>query len=263
MIQLAVICISKDDDIGRVSTYRSVLAHYHTALLCNLSLIFVSIEHGMVPINALLEPSERLVPIVEVLGKDSGIYNAMNIGIRNATSDFITFLNAGDLMSSLLEPGTLGLDLLHAKACNSPIIATNWHLTNTLGSKRLFRSLSFKSLLLPLPLISHQALIYRTAMIKPFAETQNFLSADHLQWLQTLNGSNLYKSNTILAEVDRVGVSNEKPTATILQKVAAILIYKPELGTLIGSSILAILFLTLYTPYLYLKKILPAFANRK
>lgn len=113
--------------------------------------------------------------------KDTGIYDAMNKGLKSATGDYVMFLNAGDLLyeSTTLEKivdRNLDADVYYG---NTKIIDLNGTI---LGDRRLKPppDLNWKSLRFGM-CVSHQSFIARRSLCDPY-DLQYKLSSD-VDWV--------------------------------------------------------------------------------
>lgn len=89
---ISVVVINLNNLSGLKRTLASIAAQSYQ----NYELIYVD----GASIDGSIEFFEMHVdrPYKKVIGQDSGIYNAMNLGIEQATGDYLLFLNSGDFL---------------------------------------------------------------------------------------------------------------------------------------------------------------------
>src|SRR6218665_29206 len=98
MSKIAIITINYNDQAGLRKTIESVVAQTFT----NFEFIVID-GNSSDGSKAVIEQYKNQIAY-SISEPDTGIYNAMNKGIRAATADYVLFMNAGDL---LLENNTL------------------------------------------------------------------------------------------------------------------------------------------------------------
>ena len=113
--------------------------------------------------------------------KDSGIYNAMNKGIRHAEGEYLLFLNSGDTLSA---PNTL--KEVFSKTLDADVVYGDWTESLPRRPKKKCHSpekVSFYSFA-SRPLC-HQTAFIRTNLLKnsPYDETYH-ICADWAKWLE-------------------------------------------------------------------------------
>lgn len=96
-MKLSVITINYNNRIGLDNTIKSVLSQ--TSNDFEYVIIDGASKDGSVDIvSSLIKDTD--IKIIFISEKDSGIYNAMNKGIQNATGEYLLFLNSGDIFHS-------------------------------------------------------------------------------------------------------------------------------------------------------------------
>ncbi len=112
--------------------------------------------------------------------KDKGIYDAMNKGLKNATGDYVLFLNAGDeLFSKKTIASVFALEEADVYYGNTAIVNK---LGLVLGDRRLSppEKLNWKSLQFGM-CVSHQSFIAKRTLCEPY-DLNYSISAD-IDWV--------------------------------------------------------------------------------
>ena len=121
---------------------------------------------------------------------DSGIYNAMNKGIKNASGDVLFFLNAddqfcdGNVVSDIMHyfNSQNGLDLVYGNVLlDMPRGITRWHQNPELSRKSLAGNT-----------ISHQSIFAKKEIfIRTNGFSENYRIVSDFEWLMKLAHSNI------------------------------------------------------------------------
>jgi len=148
--------------------------------------------------DGTLEIAERYESKIALIesGRDDGIYDAMNKGLKYATGDYVLFLNAGD---ELYDADTLtkvfaGADYADVYYGNTAIISSDGAV---LGDRRLTPpdALSWKSLKYGM-CVSHQSFIARRSLCENY-NLHYKVSAD-IDWvIKVLKSSDKIKNTYI------------------------------------------------------------------
>src|SRR3954470_680599 len=113
--------------------------------------------------------------------KDTGIYDAMNKGLKAATGEYVLFLNAGDLLND-----SKVIEMIFNQAANADVYYGNTTIIdsqgNNLGDRRLKppANLNWKSLRFGM-CVSHQSFIAKRSLCEPY-DVQYSLSSD-IDWV--------------------------------------------------------------------------------
>lgn len=94
--KISVITVTKDDFSGLVRTRDSVVSQKYGGVVEH---IVVNNKESDVSALYLADEGLKDPHLTAISGKDSGIYNAMNIGLRAASGDIYWWLNSGDTFS--------------------------------------------------------------------------------------------------------------------------------------------------------------------
>ncbi len=110
--------------------------------------------------------AERSGRITRVYEPDSGIFDAMNKGLRAARGEYVLFLNADDFLVSRLTLKA-ALDGVSAGACDNPDLVTGHVSMGLIGSSGLWRHRRVPRLLGRLPGLFpiHQGQIVKRALL--------------------------------------------------------------------------------------------------
>lgn len=141
---------------------------------------------------------------------DSGIYNAMNKGIKLAKGDYLLFLNAGDRFSS-----PRSLDLVARRNWFADIVACGIFWDYGVGNKIYIaqpRRINFQRLLTES--ISHQSTFIKRSLFteKGYQEDYKIIS-DWIFWFEQLiiHKCTYQHINTPITIYDMSGISNNNP----------------------------------------------------
>ena len=139
---------------------------------------------------------------------DSGVYNAMNKGIRKATGDYLLFLNSGD---HLLHPWTLQ-ELYNemSKKSNTDIFYSN-SVTDTFEITIQPDNISFDYLINNS--INHQNCLFKKELFEHqlYDETYTMISDWYFMVIKMNNSKiSFIHLNTIMAMVEKIGISSDK-----------------------------------------------------
>lgn len=94
---LTIITINRNNANGLRQTIKSVFGQSHT----NFEYIVIDGASTDGSVDVITEYAEKFGNRINwVSEKDSGIYNAMNKGIRMASGEYVQFLNSGDCLAS-------------------------------------------------------------------------------------------------------------------------------------------------------------------
>ncbi len=156
-------------------TIKSVIAQSY------LNIEYIIIDGGSD--DGTLEMAEKYESKIALIhsGKDNGIYDAMNKGLKDATGDYILFLNAGD---ELYDDNTISN--VFKTFIDADVYYGNTSVTNqsghVLGDRRLTppQVLNWKSLKYGM-CVSHQSFIARR-LLCDFYNTNYTVSAD-IDWV--------------------------------------------------------------------------------
>ena len=153
---------------------------------------------------------------------DKGIYDAMNKGIKQATGDYVWFVNAGDSLSSL---GTVQdiVSLIQNKKRLPDIVYGETNIVDEngqlLGLRRLKapQKLSWKSFRMGM-LVCHQSFIVKRELA-PLYDLQYRYSADYDWCIRCMKQANLlYNTHFVLSNFLDGGTSSTQRKASLKER---------------------------------------------
>ncbi len=138
-------------------------------------------------------------------GRDGGIYEAMNKGVRAASGAYCMFINAGDELASPRVIEDLRPDL--DTGAHDLVIGS--HVVCYADGLRVRVEPRWPGSDAGMP-FSHQAAVYRTTILRKFPfDTRYRLAADYDQLLRVLKmASNPFRIDLLLSVVEAGGVSD-------------------------------------------------------
>ena len=165
---LSIVTINKDNRVGLQKTSNSLQS------LVGRDYQWVCIDSASTDGSVDLANQFKTQNDIVISEKDTGIYNAMNKGIRLAKGDYVLFLNSGDTLSSQIK----SLDFMKV-VTGHDLALFGFEIRNM---QRKPRSNSWRFWSMP---TSHQAIVYSSALLKqnPFDESYRF-AADFEHYLR-------------------------------------------------------------------------------
>ena len=147
--------------------------------------------------------------------QDQGIYDAMNKGIRQATGDWIIFMNAGD---SFFSNQVLKEVFESNSYSGYSFVYGNWEVRYPLEKKRLRKAGSVKSLWKGSQ-FCHQAVFISSAYHRRYPySNQHPLVADFAFFYQAYEaGEKFMQLNIPVASIEAGGVSDQKRAEVIAE----------------------------------------------
>ena len=162
--------------------------------------------------NTLLEAKaysilDRRIKVIEQ--KEVGIYNAMNVGILECTTEYVWFMNGGDKFFSNVSL-KIGLNQILGK--NLSFIVGGYQIEN--GSKNFSQKAKLLSQLhfaLNRKSGCHQSMIFRTEDLKKIGgyDQRWVFAADYDACLKLIKNSSARSINEILALIEPGGVTDQ------------------------------------------------------
>lgn len=214
---------------------------------------YIIIDGGSTDESQDLIKNEASLIDVLVQEKDSGIYDAMNKGISLASTNWLWFVNSGDII--LLDSVTLKSLLDEAEVNNNNLIYSDLK-TNT---KKIRQNIDVSNL--ARGMLNHQNIIYHRSNFEKYLYDISFkFCADYNHFLKIYKSINSLKSNHELCLYDTEGVSSENS-----RRVRS-LIWKERIKAQYGSTLpfyLKYPFITFSSIVLFFKWCFPGFLRKK
>ena len=168
--------------------------------------------------------TDRTLEIIQSFGeeisvlvseKDSGLYDAMNKGVRLASSEFLMFLNSGD---KFVSKNSL-IEMIEASRLNADIIYCN-AFSKTVGGNVFPKPSAHLSEIEKRPPFRHGACIFKTSVHKDFSydcarEDLGFALDYHLLYECYRAGVTFKRCEVFLVEYAEEGVSNDPVNSRI------------------------------------------------
>lgn len=200
---LSIITICYNDKKGLEKTIKSVLSQ----TIKNFEFIIIDGNSTDGSVEIIQQYSQQITYWTSE--PDSGIYNAMNKGIKVATGDYCLFLNSGDIFYSnnvisnfILSNPTE--DIL----CGDNLFNLNGKSIKFIEAPRKAHFIYFMSASLP-----HQSAFIKTSLLKENRYDENYkIVSDFIFFFDALilNNSTYRKLNFFVANSDLGGISNTK-----------------------------------------------------
>lgn len=195
-VTIITVCFNAEEVIEK--TIKSVLSQTYL----NKEYIVVdgaSTDHTVIIIDQYRDKIDKIIS-----EKDYGIYDAMNKGIRNASGEWLIFLNAGDVFASksvLEEIFTNGI------STNISFLYSDAYMQY--GSTKLICTMNFDK-----GALNHQCCIYRKKLheiIGFYLVTKKLIISDYIFFIQVPNDC-VRKIDTIISVYEGGGVSSKFPS---------------------------------------------------
>ncbi len=154
---------------------------------------------------------DRKIDTLFISESDLGIYDAMNKGVKNSSSDFVIFINSGDILLSTFFSVELYhlLDIIAGKS-NCAGLALSCFYTFS-EKKILIKSRDINMLLPRMPTI-HQAIIYKRKILIDIPYSLKFkICGDFENISRIIKQYTFENSDIIISELIAGGVSTLKP----------------------------------------------------
>jgi putative colanic acid biosynthesis glycosyltransferase len=177
--KISVVTIVYNDKNHIAETICSVLAQTYT----NVEYIIVDGLSTDGTVEIIDKYSSQISKIISE--KDEGIYDAMNKGIKNATGDYIIFMNSGDAFTS----NQVLNDLFYIKKINADFIYGDAQIKELDGALR-YKSARSHTYSWYGMFTNHQSMIYNLEIIRKYNiiyDTAYSIAADYKFTLEFLN----------------------------------------------------------------------------
>jgi glycosyltransferase involved in cell wall biosynthesis len=199
-MNLSVITINKDNAEGLKKTCLSVVSQTYK----DFEWIIIDGASNDNSVSIIEQYSDRVTYWISE--PDSGIYNAMNKGIKHAVGNYLLFLNSGDF---LLYPWTLEKAFNEIKTCRQADVYYSDAVEHT--HKVIISPENITLKLLISYMINHQNTLIRRELFEHQLYNEKYkIKADWYFFLAEMLQHNIsfYKIKTIIAVYDTTGVSS-------------------------------------------------------
>jgi glycosyltransferase involved in cell wall biosynthesis len=202
--QISIITIAKDNEAGLQKTLDSLLKQDFS--LWELILVVgKSVDGTEAQAQAFEATNQRIVVLTQ---QDSGIYQAMNLGVMAAETDYVWFMNAGDTFHG---GESLRIGATQSKAHNCGLLIGHHQIQ---GSSRVFKNpigrLKVWNLAFSRRGSCHQAMIFKTSLLRtdPTFDVRFRYAADYKLALEVVGLGGGFRISDVLCEVEPGGVSD-------------------------------------------------------
>lgn len=193
-------------------TIKSVLSQTYT----NIEYIIIDGASN----DGTLEIAEKYQHQIALIlsGKDNGIYDAMNKGLKNATGDYVLFLNAGDELYSLDT-----LTRLFALTADADVYYGNTAVVDeggrVLGDRRLAppEILTWKSLKYGM-CVSHQSFIAKRTLCEMY--DLNYSISSDIDWVIKVlkKSSKIINMKSVISKFLEGGTSDNRRKKALMER---------------------------------------------
>jgi glycosyltransferase involved in cell wall biosynthesis len=213
-------------------TIKSVLNQSYT----NIEYIIIDGASTDGTLNIIEKYQEKIA--LSHSGKDKGIYDAMNRGLKDATGDYVLFLNAGDELYSIDT-----IEKIFAIAVDADVFYGNTAVINkqglTIGDRRLSppEQLTWKSLKYGM-CVSHQSFIAKRLLCDFYSLEYN-ISAD-IDWMINVlkQSDNVINTHQYISKFLEGGTSNKRRTKALAERFSIMVKHYGFLTTLINHGVI-------------------------
>ncbi|MBL0575010.1 glycosyltransferase [Aeromonas hydrophila] len=201
MILLSVITVVFNDIVGINNTIKSIRSNI-SSLDNKNNVEFIVIDGLSTDGTIRLIESTDDVPFEFISEKDSGIYDAMNKGIKIARGHWIYFLNAGDV----LDNESVLINLLNKLG------STSNNINMLYGAYRADGELKSQKCTLPFlisHMLNHQSMIYDRSLLEHGYDIRYRFCADYAHLLSIWPRLKPQALDLCIANFDTTGVSSQ------------------------------------------------------
>ena len=221
-IMITVITINKDNIKGLKKTVNSISTQSYRRykhIIVDGSSRDGSIEY----IKSLTGKGE----VTHLYDEGIGIYNAMNMGIKGSSTEYLFFLNSGDIFYNkdslkLLAKNSGGVDVVHGMyACEGEekINIDNKQSTEVYFDKRYQHDI---------PSLASSLLLRKKVLeVKGFSTKYKISSDVELMYKIALSGGTFRCIRSPIVIFDTTGISSTRPIIAIKERFMILLTHKP------------------------------------
>ena len=206
MVQVSVITVVKDHEKGLEETYSSLVSQ----VFADWEMVIVVAEStdSTLKVAQRLQHADARVKVFKQSG--IGIYSAMNEGIREATGDFIWFMNAGDKFTSR---DTVANAVVEIKVCGVGVVMGGYQILD--GKHPLtytYRARMVSDLRFAFSRRDrHEAMIFRASSLKSIGQfnTMYSLASDFDLVMKVINLFGGMRVSEIYATIEPGGLADQ------------------------------------------------------
>jgi len=214
MASVSIITVVKNNAIGLTKTLESAQSQDFSDW--ELLIIYGKSEDSTFSVASKFCDMDKRISLIEQ--SDQGIYQAMNLGVKESKADFIWFMNSGDQFYSTK---TLSYGFNSIRSSPFGFMVGGYRIDN---DSRLFKQSKGELTQLKFALsrrgACHQAMIFcKGAVIESGGfETKFNLAADYMLCLKVIENFGAFKIPDILATVEPNGISDQNLSKMHLEK---------------------------------------------
>jgi glycosyltransferase involved in cell wall biosynthesis len=210
-----IVTISKNDEKGLAKTIKSLQIQDYKDWKCVI-VLSSKCDSSLNFASKLTESDSRFKLVLQL---SQGIYEAMNLGLKNVDSEFVWFMNGGDIFAT---PDVISSTLRICQQTGAQILTGGYQYrerNKLVGYKRRARKLTPKLFSLNIRSGCHQAMLVRIRDFPGHEFNSDFrLAADFDFILKLLKSAKALRVNKVLAEIDPNGESAIKIAEVLLEK---------------------------------------------
>jgi glycosyltransferase involved in cell wall biosynthesis len=229
-MQLTIITINKNNLNGLIETTQSVFRQ-----------TFTNFEYIVIDGNSTDGSKDYIASIVNKLAcaiseNDSGVYNAMNKGIREAKGTYLMFLNSGDRFCTNEVLHQVFNENSSAEVIHGNVLAKDKYKNQVIKKTPSFNQLTASYFLYDT--IYHQGSFIKKSVFEQYGlYDENYkIISDWVLFLKlAINGGLFEYKNVDIAFFEPGGISSSYPDTIIKEKKQEL--SKPEYGQLINDFV--------------------------
>jgi glycosyltransferase involved in cell wall biosynthesis len=201
---ISIITIAKNNELGLEKTLGSILEQDFSSWEL-IIVIGKSDDRTEIIANNFQSTFQRIIVVIQ---KDTGIYEAMNLGVREVQTDYIWFMNAGDTFNNA---ESLRIGALEASKHDRGLLIGHHQIQ---GSDRLFNNpigpIKKQRLAFSRRGNCHQAMIFKASYLtgKPAFDVNYRFAADYKLALRVVGLGGGYRIPEVICKVEPGGVSD-------------------------------------------------------
>jgi glycosyltransferase involved in cell wall biosynthesis len=213
--RIAVVTIVKNDANGLNRTLTSMMEQDFHDFVC----IIVMGESNDLTESVAAKFCEIDPRFRKMYESDKGIYNAMNDGIKSTESDFICFMNSGDIFVNELAMSKMYQEIFESK---SDVVIGNFYVDNEDRLRKNWnrRVITNRDFAFNRNWGNHQSMLFRRPNEPLYFDIRYTIAADFKYVLQYLKSRTGLLIPDAIARISSGGVSDKKLIQGYLEKFA-------------------------------------------